>query len=199
VEALAQSLKRLIQEFAKLPGVGSKTAERFAYHVLDLPTEDALQLARALYDVKKKMRKCSQCNFVSESETCPMCSSPDRNRRLLCVVETSRDVARIENLGQYDGLYHVLGGTIAPLEGVGPDDLNVSSLLTRLENDGFTEVVLATNPTLEGDATAEYLAAKLKRQGLTVSRLAKGMPAGSTIDHASRAMLTDALKGRHEI
>ncbi|MBI2920279.1 MAG: recombination protein RecR [Planctomycetes bacterium] len=193
-----QSLSRLIEELARMPGVGDKTAERLALHLLRVPKEEALGLARAIEDVRANVRACSQCCNVSETDPCAICSDPGRDRSLLCVVEQPSDLWAIEKSGSFNGLYHVLMGRIAPVEGVGPEHLTVGKLMDRV-NDGVREVILATNPTMEGDGTALHLEKRLEARGVTVTRIARGLPSGGSLPYASRAVVADAIAGRREL
>jgi len=192
------SLSRLIAEFARFPGIGEKTAERLALHVLRIPGEEAAALARAIDDVKANVRACSRCFNVSEQDPCALCADAGRDRSVICVVEQPSDLWAIEKSGSYNGLYHVLLGRISPLEGVGPEHLTVQKLLDRVR-DGVREVILATNPTMEGDGTALHLQEKLEARGVTVTRIARGLPSGGTLQYASRAVVADAISGRRGV
>jgi len=194
-----QPLRDLLEGLEKLPGVGPKTAERLAYHLLRAPEEDAFQLADALRALREKLRPCSVCSFLTERDPCPICADPQRQRDLLCVVESPRDLMAIEQTGQFRGLYHVLMGRIDPIEGQGPEALTVDALLARVATGEVREVILATNPDLEGDGTALYLVDRLRKVGVRVTRLARGLPTGSSIEYASLPMLTDALRGRRVV
>ncbi|MFH1022838.1 MAG: recombination mediator RecR [Planctomycetota bacterium] len=194
-----KSLQSLVEEFNKLPGIGERTAERLAYHVLVTPADEAMKLAYAIRDVKRQVRNCSRCFNVTENDPCDICRDETRDRGTLCIVENPRDVLAIEKTGVFRGLYHVLLGRIAPLDGTGPKDLTLDPLLARLGEGGFREVVLATNPDMEGDATAYYLLERLKASGVRVTRIARGVPAGSTLESVGKGILTDALRERHEI
>src|SRR5579862_74490 len=192
-------MARLIEELKKLPGVGSKTAQRFAFHILRASDEDADLLAGAIHDVKASLRLCSVCNNITDVDPCTYCSSATRNQRLVCVVEEPTNIAAIEKTRHYNGVYHVLHGALSPLHGVGPDQLRISSLLKRLENGGVEEIIIATNPTLEGEATAVHLSAIIKRPGIKVTRIATGIPAGSDIEYADEVTVLKAMEGRREI
>lgn len=196
---LAQPIARLIEELKRLPGIGQKSATRLAFHLLRQPEEDIERLAQALLDSKRSLRACSVCQNLSDEDPCAFCTSPTRNRKQVCVVETPQDIVNLEKTGRYQGLYHVLGGVIAPLKGVGPDQLNLKSLLTRLEKDAAEEVIVALNPTAEGDATALYLAKLLKPLGAHVTRLAMGIPIGGELEYADSVTLQHALDGRREL
>lgn len=196
---LAQPIARLIEELKRLPGIGQKSATRLAFHLLRQPEEDIERLAQALVDSKRSLRACSVCQNLSDEDPCAFCTSPTRNRKQVCVVETPQDIVNLEKTGRYQGLYHVLGGVIAPLKGVGPDQLNLKSLLTRVEKDAAEEVIVALNPTAEGDATALYLAKLLKPLGVHVTRLAMGIPIGGELEYADSVTLQHALDGRREL
>jgi recombination protein RecR len=188
-------LLRLIEEFAKLPGIGEKTAERLAFHLLGLSKSEALRLADAVRDLKEQLRSCAKCYNISEQELCEICADPRRDAGVVCVVEQTRDLWAIERSGAYRGAYHVLHGRLAPLDGVGPEHLTLSGLVDRVRHGGIREVIVATNPTTEGDATAFYLQKALA--GLApVTRIARGIPAGSTLEYSDRTVVGDALSGR---
>jgi recombination protein RecR len=193
------SIDELAAQFGRMPGIGRRTAERLAYHVQRLSTAEAQQLVEAIRAVKARARICSLCHNVSESDPCPICRSRSRDGSVVCVVEDARDLAVFEESGGYRGLYHVLGGRIAPLEGVHPEDLNIESLVKRVREGKVREVILATNPTTEGDSTASFLIDKLAPLGVTVSVLARGMPAGGRLEHAARGTLFGALQGRRPV
>lgn len=193
------SLEKLVAEFRKLPGIGARTAERLAYHVLRAPKDDAMALAYAIRDVKRNMRNCSECFNLTEEQLCSICADPKRDRSLICVVEQHKDVWSFEKTGAYRGLYHVLLGRLAPLEDMGPDALTVEELVKRVQRGGVREVILATNPNLEGDGTAAYIREKLAPFSVAISRIARGIPAGSTIEYANTNILQDALAGRREM
>jgi recombination protein RecR len=194
-----ESLERLIAELKQLPGIGQKTAERLAYHILKASLEEAMRLAYAIRDVKKNIRPCSVCCMVTERDPCSICEDATRDRGLVCVVEQPKDVYALEKAGTYRGVYHVLMGALALLEGIEAKDLTVARLEDRLKAGGVREVILATNPNLDGDATALYLSNALRGQGIKVTRIARGIPAGSTLEYASRAILEDAIEGRREV
>jgi len=195
----AEAMERLIEELKKLPGVGAKSAQRIAFHILRAPAEEAEALAAAIGQVKEKLQLCSVCNNVTEGDPCAYCTSPTRNRRLVCVVEEPTNIAAVEKSGSYHGVYHVLHGSISPLHGIGPEQLRLSNLMRRLEAGEVDELILATNPTVEGEATAVYLSRLVKREGVKVTRIATGLPAGSDIEYADEVTLTKALEGRREI
>ncbi len=193
---IPESLARLMTELNKLPGVGPRSAERIAFHLLRASADEALALAGAIRDVKQNLRHCSQCFNLTESDPCVICRDPQRDASLVVVVEQPKDVMLLEQTGAVRGVYHVLMGHIAPLEGVTPADLTIDALVERVKRGGVREVLLATNPTLEGDGTALYIQDRLKGTGVSISRLARGLPVGSQVEYASRAMLEAAITGR---
>lgn len=195
----AEPLARLIQEFKRLPGIGQKSAQRLAFHVLRTGREDAAQLAQALLDVKDKLTICIRCNNISDSELCNFCRDPNRDRAALCVVEEPHNILPIETTRQFHGLYHVLHGSISPLRGIGPEQLKIKNLLERLREGEVQEVILATNPTVEGEATAMYLARLLKPLELKVTRIAMGIPVGSDLEFADEVTMTKSLENRREM
>jgi recombination protein RecR len=198
VPQLTESVTRLIQEFAKLPGVGKKSAERMTYHILRVNKAEALSLADAIRDVKENVRYCKVCYNLAEEERCTICLDAKRDQRLLCVVEQPRDLMALEQAGTYRGLYHVLLGRIAPLEGIGPDQLTVDALVERVRKGSFAEVVMGTNPTLEGDGTALYISNRLADCGVEITRLARGITTGSVLEFANKEILADALASRQK-
>jgi recombination protein RecR len=187
---------RLVEALTQLPGIGKRSAERIAFHLVKQPPEQAATLADAIRDFTQNLKVCSVCGHVTESDPCPICADPQRDHHTVLVVEQPSDVATIEQAGLYQGVYHVLMGRLAPLEGIGPGELNVDRLLKRVEQAGITEAILGTNPTLEGDGTAMYLADELTRKGVNVTRLARGLPTGAHLEQVSKAVLSDALQGR---
>lgn len=191
----SETLQQLIEEFAKLPGIGRKTAQRLALFVLKQPREDAVRMAKALVNVKDRIRYCSVCSNITEQDPCSICSSPKRDRALICVVEEPNDVLALEKTNEFRGLYHVLGGALSPLDGIGPDELKVKELLGRVTG-GVSEVILAMNPNVEGEATTIYLSRLLKPLGVKVTRIARGLPVGGDLEFADEATLTRALEGR---
>ncbi|MBI4462123.1 MAG: recombination protein RecR [Acidobacteria bacterium] len=199
MKEFAQPIARLVDELKRLPGVGQKTAQRLAFHILRQPTEEALRLADAIRDAKQTVRACSVCNNITDQDPCAFCSSPTRNRKLICVVEEPHDIVNIEKTRQFGGLYHVLGGVIAPLQGVGPEQLKVKGLLERLQNGTVDEIIIATNPNAEGEATALYLSRLIKPLGIKVTRIAMGIPVGSDLEYADEVTLQRALEGRREL
>jgi recombination protein RecR len=198
VAGLTESVTRLVDEFAKLPGVGKKSAERLAYHVLRVNKSEALSLADAIRNVKENVRYCRICYNLSEQDECSICRDARRDRTLLCVVEQPRDLIALEQPGTYQGLYHVLLGRIAPLEGVGPEQLTIEPLVERVQKGGFREVIMGTNPTLEGDGTALYISNLLAGLGVEITRLARGITVGSVLEFANKEILADALAGRQK-
>jgi recombination protein RecR len=196
-------MARLIEELKKLPGVGTKSAQRFAFHILRSTGEDAAALADAVRDLKASLRLCSICNNVTDIDPCAYCASPSRNQRQVCVVEEPTSIAAVERArgaqGGYQGVYHVLHGTLSPLHGVGPDQLRTSTLIARVERGEVDEVIVATSPTLEGEATANWLAAALRGLPVHITRIATGIPAGSDIEYADEVTMARAMEGRREI
>jgi len=192
-------MARLIDELKKLPGVGSKSAQRLAFHILRSSGDDAGALARAIHDVKASLRLCSVCNNITDVDPCTYCASPTRNQRIICVVEEPTNIAAIEKTRHYNGVYHVLHGSISPIHGVGPEQLRIANLMKRVEEGQADEVILATNPTVEGEATATYLSGQLRRAGLKVTRIATGIPAGSDIEYADEITMLKAMEGRREL
>jgi len=199
MDAYTDSLERLIAALGKLPGIGRRSAERIAFHVLDADADEADALAQAVRDVKTKVGHCSVCGALAEGDTCALCASPRRDRSRLCVVEKPRDVIRLEATGGYNGLYHVLGGLLAPSEGAGPETLDLAGLRRRVEEGEVREVVLALAPTADGDGTGLCVAEHLKGTGVHVTRLARGLPTGASLDLANPGMLADALRDRQEL
>jgi len=197
--AYTAPVQALIDELGRLPGVGPKSAQRIAFHLLKIPADDANRLAAAIRDAKAKVRFCERCWNVAEDPLCPICADPRRDSSLICVVEESRDIVAIEKTGEFRGRYHVLLGAINPLEGIGPDHLKIRELLARLEPEGVHEVIVCTNPNTEGEVTAMYLARMLKPLGIKVSRLASGLPVGGDLEYADELTLGRALEGRRTI
>ncbi|HXG34303.1 MAG TPA: recombination mediator RecR [Bryobacteraceae bacterium] len=195
----AEPLARLIQEFKRLPGIGQKSAQRIAFHLLRASREDAERLANAILEVKDKLGLCAVCNNISDAELCPFCRNPARDRSVICVVEEPHNILPIETTRQYEGLYHVLHGAISPLRGVGPEQLKIKSLLERLRSGTVREIILATNPTVEGEATAAYLARLLKPLGVRVTRIAMGIPVGSDLEFADEVTMSKSLENRREL
>ena len=195
----APPVQALIDELGRLPGIGPKSAQRIAFHLLKLPADDAARLARAITEAKARVRFCRRCWNVAEEEECGICRDDQRDARLVCVVEEARDIVAIERTGEFRGRYHVLLGAISPIDGVGPEQLKVRELLTRLDPEGVEEVILCTNPNVEGEATALYLARLLKPLGVRVTRLASGLPVGGDLEYADELTLGRALEGRRDV
>lgn len=195
----AEPMARLIEELKKLPGVGTKSAQRFAFHILRSTDEDAAALAEAVRGLKESLRLCSICNNITDVDPCAYCASPTRNQRLVCVVEEPTNIESVERTRGYNGVYHVLHGTLSPLHGIGPDQLRTKTLVQRAERGEIDEVILATSPTLEGEATANWLAGTLRRSAVRLSRIATGVPAGSDIEYADEVTMARAIEGRREL
>ena len=196
MDSTAAPLQKLIEQFARLPGVGRKMAQRFAFYVLDLPEDKAKEFSTAILEAKSKIKKCSVCGNFTEGELCPICSAKGRDHSLICVVEDPRDVLAFERTREYNGVYHVLHGLISPIDGITPDKLRIRELLARLQDGKVREVIMATNPTVEGDATAMYLAQLLEPLGVKVTRLAFGLPVGGSLEYADEVTLFKALENR---
>jgi recombination protein RecR len=197
--AYTESLNRLIEEFGKLPGVGPKSAERLAFYILKAEPAEAVALAEAIRDVKTKIKRCEVCYNLSEGPICRICSDERRDKSLICVVEQPKDLISLEKTGACKWVYHVLGGHIAPLEGVEPEHLTIDKLVERVRRGGVKEIIMATNPNIAGDGTALHISSLLKPTGVKITRLARGLPTGSTIEYASSKILTDAIIGRQEL
>lgn len=197
--AYTESLNRLIEEFGRLPGIGPKTAERLAFHILKAEAAEAMKLAHAIADVKTKIKRCRQCWNLSEADICQICSDPRRDPSMICVVEQPKDVISLEKTGASKWLYHVLGGHIAPLDGIEAGDLTIDELVERVRAGQVKEIIMATNPNIEGDGTSLYISSVLRPLGVRITRLARGLPTGSTIEFASGKILTDAILGRQEL
>lgn len=195
----AEPVTRLIEEFGRLPGIGPKSASRLAYHLLRAPREQALGLAEAILEVKERITLCSQCFNITESDPCELCRDAARDRGLICVVEEPLDALALERTGEYRGLYHILHGAISPVDGIGPDKLRIRELLERVDRDRPQEVILATNPNIEGDATAMYIARQLVPKGVSISRPASGLPVGGDLEYADEVTLGRALVGRRAL
>jgi len=191
----SEALQQLIEEFSRLPGIGTKSAQRIALYLLKRPREELVAMARALVNVKDRIRTCSVCCNITEADPCSICSSPKRDRSMICVVEEPSNVLALEKTNEFKGLYHVLGGSLSPLDGIGPDELKVKELLPRIDG-SVAEIILAMNPNVEGEATTLYLSRLLKPMGLKVSRIARGVPVGSDLEFADEATLARALEGR---
>jgi recombination protein RecR len=195
---VTQSVGRLIDEFARLPGIGRKSAERLAYHVLRINKSEALALADAIRDVRENVHYCRQCFSLAEGELCSICSDPKRDAAQLCIVEQPRDLMALEQAGAYRGLYHVLLGRIAPLDGIGPDQLTIDALVERVRQGNIREIIMGTNPTVEGDGTALYISNLLAEFPVQITRLARGITAGSILEYTNKEVLADALSGRQK-
>jgi len=192
----SESLEILIDELTKFPGIGRKTAQRLALHILKQPKEEIDKLVRAIIDVKEKIRYCSICFNITESDPCPICSSPKRDKGTICVVEEPMDVLAIEKTNEYNGVYHVLGGVMNPLEGIGPDDLKIKELVQRISAGGVNEVIFALNPSVEGETTSIYIANLIKPFGVKVTRIARGLPIGTALEYADTATIVRAIENR---
>ncbi|EQK49303.1 MULTISPECIES: recombination mediator RecR [Paraclostridium] len=192
-------ISRLIEEFSKLPGVGRKTAQRLAFHVINMNMNDVEALSKAIVEAKKEIKYCSICYNITDKDPCSMCSNKNRDSGIICVVEDPRDVAAMEKTKEFHGQYHVLNGVISPMDGIGPDMIRVKELIQRLGNQEVREVIMATNPTIEGEATAMYIARLLKPMGIKVTRIAHGLPVGGDLEYADEVTITKALEGRREI
>jgi recombination protein RecR len=195
----AAPVEKLIEQLCKLPGIGPKSASRLAFHMLSVPRSEAVELARAIVELKDKVRFCSICFNISEGEVCDICSDPRRDDSLLCVVEEPRDVTAVERTGRFRGRYHVLGGAISPIDGVGPEELRFEELVQRLRAGEVSEVIVATNPNAEGEATAVYLAQLVRPLGIKVTRIASGLPVGGDLEYADEVTLGRAMEGRTEL
>lgn len=195
----AEPLARLIAEFKRLPGIGQKSAQRIAFHVLRAAPDDAAALARAILDVKEKLGLCETCNNISDGAQCQFCRDPGRDQRVVCVVEEPHNIVGVEMTRQFHGLYHVLHGALSPLRGIGPEQIKIKSLVNRIAQGGIEEIIVATNPNVEGEATAVYLSRLLKPLGMKVTRIAMGIPVGSDLEYADEVTMGKALEGRREI
>ncbi len=199
MDYFALPIQRLIEEFEKLPGIGRKTAQRLAFHVLNLPEDRVEGFAKALTEAKRKTCYCQVCGNITDVDPCRICSSVKRDSHIICVVQSPRDVAAMERVREYKGHYHVLNGLISPLEGIGPDDINIRSLLARAAKGDISEIILATNPTVEGEATAVYLSKLLKPMGVKTTRIAQGISVGGDLEYADEVTLAKSMEGRREI
>ncbi|MCB6993302.1 recombination mediator RecR [bacterium 210820-DFI.6.37] len=195
----AKPLGKLINELSRLPGIGGKTAQRLAFHILSMKEGEARSLADAIIDAKENMKYCSVCGNLTDMDPCAICSDPSRDRSVICVVESPKDVVAMERIREYSGLYHVLHGAISPMEGIGPEDINLKQLIVRLQQEDVKEVILATNPNIEGEATAMYIARLIKPSGIRVSRIAHGIPVGGDLEYADEVTLLKAVEGRREL
>lgn len=196
---MAEPVERLIENFKKLPGIGAKSAQRMAFHILKMETAEAEQLASAIVDMKHRIRQCSTCGNLTDIDPCHFCTHPSRNDAWLCVVEEAQNILSIEHTHEFNGRYHVLMGAISPLKGIGPDQLNIKSLIERLQSGLIKEVIVATNPNVEGETTALYISKVVKPLGIKVTRLAMGLPVGGDIDYADSVTMSKAIEGRREI
>ncbi len=196
---LPETLGLLVEQLQRLPGIGAKSAQRLAFHILKNPREDAERLCEAIRNVKERVTYCSTCNNITDVDPCTYCTSPTRDQRLICVVDEPQNVAVVEKTREFKGVYHVLMGLLSPLQGVGPDDLKIAGLLTRVGVDAVDEVILATSPTVEGEATALYLARLLKPLGVRVTRIAMGIPVGSDLEYADEVTMMRAMEGRRDL
>lgn len=195
----ARPLNKLINEMNRLPGIGGKTAQRLAFHILSMEDDEAFALADAIREAKKSMRYCSICGNLTEDDPCSICADESRDRSVICVVESARDVISMEKIREYHGQYHVLHGAISPMDGIGPEDINLKTLITRLHDEKVKELILATNPTIEGEATAMYIARLIKPSGIKVTRIAHGVPVGGDLEYADEVTLLKAMEGRREL
>ncbi len=195
----AKPLNRLINELAKLPGIGGKTAQRLAFHILSMDDKAAMELADAISDAKRSMTYCSICGNLTDTDPCAICADESRDKSVICVVESPRDVVAMEKIREYRGYYHVLHGAISPMDGIGPDDINLKSLIVRLQDEDVKELIIATNPNIEGEATAMYIARLIKPSGIKVTRIAHGIPVGGDLEYADEVTLLKAMEGRREL
>lgn len=195
----AKPLGKLITELSRLPGIGGKTAQRLAFHILSMDEKEARGLADAIIDAKTNMKYCSVCGNLTDTDPCAICSDPARSHETICVVETPKDVVAMERIKEFTGLYHVLHGAISPMEGIGPEDINLKQLIVRLQQEDVREIILATNPNIEGEATAMYIARLVKPSGIKVSRIAHGIPVGGDLEYADEVTLLKAVEGRREL
>lgn len=192
-------LAKLIGELSKLPGIGYKSAQRLAFHILSYEDKEAQDLADAIIEAKREMTHCSVCGNLTDSDPCAICSDPGRRKDVICVVESPKDVAAMERIKEFDGTYHVLNGVISPMEGIGPEDINLKSLIKRLQTEDVKELIIATNPNIEGEATAMYIARLIKPAGIKVTRIAHGLPVGGDLEYADEVTLLKAMEGRREL
>ncbi len=196
---LAEPVNRLIENFRKLPGIGTKSAQRMAFHILKMENTEAEQLASSIVDMKQSIRRCTTCNNLTDVDPCSFCTRPNRNDGLLCIVEEAHNIVPVENTHEFNGRYHVLMGALSPLKGIGPDQLAIRSLIDRLQSGSVEEIIIATNPNVEGETTALYLSKLIKPLGIRVTRLAMGLPVGGDLDYADAVTMTKALEGRREL
>lgn len=195
----SKPLSRLINELSRLPGIGGKTAQRLAFHILAMEDKDAMAIAEAILDAKKYMKYCSVCGNLTDTDPCRICTDNTRDQSVICVVESPKDVSAMERIKEFRGLYHVLHGAISPMDGIGPEDINLKQLILRLQQNDVNEVILATNPNIEGEATAMYAARLIKPSGIKVSRIAHGIPVGGDLEYADEITLSKAIEGRREL
>lgn len=195
----AKPLNKLINELSKLPGIGGKTAQRLAFHILSMDDKEAMDLADAITEAKKSMTYCSICGNLTDDDPCAICSDESRDKSMICIVESPKDVVAMEKIREYQGYYHVLHGAISPMDGIGPDDINLKSLIVRLQDEAIEEIIIATNPNIEGEATAMYIARLIKPSGIKVSRIAHGIPVGGDLEYADEVTLLKAVEGRREL
>lgn len=195
----SHQISRLIEEFSRLPGIGSKSAQRLAFHVINMPLDRVEGLANAIVDARKNVRYCKECCTLTDQDVCPICSNPDRDKKTIMVVETPRDLAAYEKTGKYNGVYHVLHGAISPMAGISPSDIKLKELLERIQKDTPNEIILATNPNVEGEATAMYISKLIKPLGIKVTRIANGVPVGGDLEFVDQVTLMRALEGRREL
>ena len=195
----AEPITRLVEQLRKLPGIGQKTAQRLAFHILRRPTEDAFALAEAIRDAKEKIRQCSVCNNITDTDPCFYCTGATRDRKVICVVEEPHNILAVEKTRTFNGMYHVLGGALSPIQGIGPDQLKIRSLIERMKGGTVEEIIIATNPTAEGEATAVYCSKLLKPLGVRVTRIAMGIPVGSDLEYADEITMLKAMEGRRDL
>lgn len=195
----AKPLNRLINELSKLPGIGGKTAQRLAFHILSMDDKEAMDLADAISNAKASMTYCSVCGNLTDNDPCAICGDDTRDKSVICIVESPKDVVAMEKIREYRGYYHVLHGAISPMDGIGPDDINLKSLIVRLQDEAVKEIIIATNPNIEGEATAMYIARLIKPSGIKVSRIAHGIPVGGDLEYADEVTLLKAVEGRREL
>ncbi len=195
----ALPIAKLIEEFSKLPGIGKRSAERLAFHVLKMPKENVERFSKTLVDAKEKIRFCPECQSLTDAVPCSICSDAKRDKTVICVVENPKDVIAMEKTKEFSGVYHVLHGVISPIDGIGPDDIKIKELLLRTKDNNVREIIMATNPSIEGEATAMYISNLFKNFGIKVTRIAHGLPVGGELEYADEITLTRALEGRHEI
>ena len=195
----ALPIAKLIEEFSKLPGIGKRSAERLAFHILKMPKENVERFSKTLVDAKEKIRFCPECQSLTDTVPCSICSDAKRDKSVICVVENPKDVIAMEKTKEFSGVYHVLHGVISPIDGIGPDDIKIKELLLRTKDNNVKEIIMATNPSIEGEATAMYISNLFKNFGIKVTRIAHGLPVGGELEYADEITLTRALEGRHEI